>query len=250
MPPDDACFTRAAYETMLDSALASGYRFVSYEEALSDSTTERLCVLRHDIDVDPGAAAEMAEIEATRGVRGTYFVMTRSAVYNAFGRANQTLLRRIAERGHWIGLHYDLAFKPDDASVTHWIDTEAKTLAAMLGVEVRCVSFHQPMLAEDEARTAQPEGLVSAFDFPGLTYISDANKALPEGSLLRLFREASIPRIHLCIHPLWWMTDDPDATVEKLWDQAIIANLGRSQEQILATEKRFGSARTWSVSYR
>src|SRR2546423_11193563 len=126
---------------MLDTALASGYSFVGYDEA-TGTTSPKLCILRHDIDVDPGAALELAEIEAARGVRGTYFVMTRSPVYNAFGRANHTMLRRIAELGHWIGLHYDIAFTPGEGSVEHWIESEANVLATMLGVEVGSVSFH------------------------------------------------------------------------------------------------------------
>jgi hypothetical protein len=249
-PHDDTCFTRLAYAAMLETALAGGYRFIGYDEAqaLEAETSPKLCILRHDIDVDPGAALELAEIEAARVVRGTYFVMTRSPVYNAFGRANQTMLRRIAELGHWIGLHYDVAFKPDDGSVEDWIASEAEILATMLGVDVRSVSFHQPMLGGVDARSIHPEGLFNAFDFPGFMYVSDANKAMPEGSFVRLFRKGSISRIHLCIHPLWWATEDANETVEALWDQAILANLRRSEEQMLATERGFGPARVWSVS--
>lgn len=248
IPGDDTCFTRRSYAAMIDTALAGGYRFIGYDDSRPARGDERLCILRHDIDVDPGAALELAEIEADRRVRATYFVMTRSPVYNPFGRANQDLLRRIAELGHWIGLHYDLAFKPDDAAVEHWIATEAEILATMLGVEVRSVAFHQPGLAAEDPASVRPDGLISAFDFPDFTYISDANKTMRAGSFVRLFREASIPRIQLCIHPLWWATDDPGATVEALWDQAVLANLQRSQDQILATERGFGPARTWSVT--
>jgi hypothetical protein len=247
-PDDDTCFTRVAYGTMLDTALAGGYGFLGYHEALTAPAGRKLCILRHDVDVDPGAALELARIEAERSVFGTYFVMTRSPVYNAFGRANQTVFRKILELGHCIGLHYDIAFEPAGGSLESWIEGEADILGRMLGTEIRSVSFHQPALGRTRPRTIRLDGLINAFDFPGFTYVSDANKGLPKGSLVRLFREGSTPRIHLCVHPLWWATDDPDATVQELWDRAILGNLRRSQEQLLSTERGFGPPRTWSVT--
>ena len=246
-PADDSCFTRVAYAKMLDAALASEYRFLGYAEATASLEAERACILRHDIDIDPGAACELAEIEAARGIRATFFVMLRSPAYNAFGRANQTLLRRIAGRGHSIGLHFDLAFRPDSRSEEEWIEAEAAILEQLLGVRIDTISFHQPSLGERDAREIRPARLLSAYDFPGFTYVSDANKTLGQGSLIRLFEEATLPRIQLCIHPVWWATDDPHATVEELWDDAILANLYRSQEQILETERGFGTRRRWNV---
>jgi hypothetical protein len=246
VPPEDACFTRDAYRSMLDAALASGYRFVAYTETEPDA--ERTCLLRHDVDVDPEAALELARIEHERGVSATFFVMTRSPVYNAFGRANQTLLREIASLGHWIGLHFDVAFRPDDAPIQEWIAREADVLASMLGTAIAAVSFHQPMLSEVNPSEIRVEGLVSAFDFPGFVYLSDANKALREGSFIRLFRDATIPRIHLCIHPIWWATDDASADPMDLWDRALERTLGRAQAQIVATERAFGTTRRISIS--
>jgi hypothetical protein len=239
---EDTCFTRDAYRRMLDAGIASGYRFAAFDDDVAE-LGPRVCLLRHDVDVDPGAARELAEIEHARGVRATYFVMLRSPLYNALGRANQTLFREIASLGHWIGLHYDLAFRPDDSPIEDWIEREAEVLATMLGTDVRVVSFHQPMQSTVPASEVRVERLVSAFDFPGFVYVSDANKGLREGSFIALFRDARIPRLHVCIHPIWWATDDPDADPMDLWDAAIVANLERSQAQVAATERAFGRAR-------
>jgi hypothetical protein len=244
----DECFTRGAYARMLDVALASGYVFVPYHDPRPVGR-ERLCLLRHDIDVDPAKAVELARIENGLGIRSTYFVMVRSAMYNPFGRANQTLLREIAELGHWIGLHYDVAFVPPGRTATEWIGIEADVLATMLGVKVRSVSFHQPMLSELRPSDLRQQQLVSAFDFPGFTYVSDANRQLREGSFIRLFRQATYERLQLCIHPVWWATDDPDATPLELWDAAIVSNFNRSQEQMLATERAYGPARIVSLTH-
>jgi hypothetical protein len=246
---DDVCFSFDAYRNMLDAALGSGYRFVSYESGPSE-TASRLCLLRHDVDIDPEAAARIAHIEYERGVVATYFVMLRSPVYNAFGRASEQFFREITALGHHIGLHYDIAFGPDNRHAEESIRREADVLGSMLGVEVNTFSFHQPMFGSADARSVRPEGMISAFDFPGFVYLSDANKAVPEGSFVRLFREAAIPRIQLCIHPIWWATDDPDADVADLWDEAILAAMRRSQEQLLATERGFGPPRSITIARR
>jgi hypothetical protein len=247
-PAEDA-FSFAAYRRMLDAARDSGYRFVAYDDDHPDDGS-RLCLLRHDVDIDPEAAARIARIEHECGVAATYFVMVRSPVYNAFGRANEMFFREIVDLGHRIGLHYDLAFRPYVRPTDEWIRREAAVLESMLGVEVNVVSFHQPTFGAEDARSVQSEGMISAFDFPGFVYVSDANKAMPEGSFVRLFSEALIQRIHLCIHPIWWATDDPTADVADLWDEAIIATLTRSQQQILATERGFGPPRSITIVRR
>jgi hypothetical protein len=246
LPADDACFTFDAYRRMLEVAASSEYRFATYDGPFPGDES-RTCILRHDVDVDPGAAAALARIEQAAGVVATYFVMVRSPVYNTFARANQTFLREISNLGHRIGLHYDVAFRPDGRPASEWIRREAELLGAMLGVDVNVVSFHQPGLSDEDPRTISTGGLVSAYDFPGFTYVSDANKAMREGSFISLFRDARIRKIHLCIHPVWWATDDPHADVMDLWDGAILANLERSQEQILATERAYGARRVYRV---
>jgi hypothetical protein len=52
------------------------------------------------------------------------------------------------------------------------------------------------------------------------------------------------------VHPIWWATDDPDATTEQLWTEAILRNLERSQEQLLASEGAFGGPRRFSIEPR
>jgi hypothetical protein len=240
----DASFTRTGYRAMLESALRSGYVFAAFDDPAAQSA-RRVCLLRHDVDADLGAALEIARIEAEVGVRSTFFIMLRSPLYNALGRANQQLAREILDLGHWLGLHYDLAFAPGaQRTAEAWIALEAETLGAMYGAPVRAVSFHQPMLAEKAPGELAPLNLVSAFDYPGFTYVSDANKALKMGAFVDLFESAAVAHLHLCIHPIWWATDDPSAEPMDLWDAAIAANLLRSQEQVISTERAFGPTRT------
>jgi hypothetical protein len=108
------------------------------------------------------------------------------------------------------------------------------------------VSFHQPASAEGVAEVRSP-GLVSAFDLPGFQYVSDANKSVACAELFRLFRERRPDRIQLLVHPLWWATDDGSLTPERLWEQAILANVERAQEQLMATERAYGRPRAFRI---
>jgi hypothetical protein len=195
------------------------------------------------VDADLGAAVELARIEQRVGVQATYFCMLRSPLYNVFGRGNVELVREIRSLGHAIGLHYDVGFDPP-AGRTHeeTIAAEAAALRDLLGTPVGAVSFHQPSANAGAAAIATP-GLTSAFDLPGFEYFSDANKADGFEKLRRVISDGTSPRLQLLIHPIWWANDEPSASTEDLWDRALLANMERSQRQLVATERAYGSAR-------
>ena len=236
---------------MLESALSSGYEFRSFDDP-DRFTADRVCLLRHDIDADLGAACEMAMLESRLGVRATYFVMLRAPVYNLFGRANHRFVQQIIEHGHWLGLHYDQGFVPDDQSTTaEWVDREARVLTEFFGVSVRAVSFHQPSPAILQ-NTFKFEGLVNTYDHDdlrGFKYISDSNMVWREATAHEIFRHALFPRLHLLIHPLWWVSDEPNVTTMAAFDRALEANLRRAQEQMLLTERAYGPARKFLIGY-
>ena len=243
-PAEAESYTRDGFRALLATALAAGYAFVSFDAA--DASAERVCLLRHDVDADLGAALELAEIEAEARVRATYFLMLRSPLYNLFGRANHRIAETIVGLGHWLGLHYDPAFPSGARDASEAVALEARILSDEFGVPVRAVSFHQPASAEGVAEV-RPPGLVSAFDLPGFRYVSDANKVVACGELFRLFRERRHDRIQLLVHPLWWATDDGGLAAERLWERAILANLERTQEQLTATERAYGAARAFRI---
>jgi hypothetical protein len=237
-------YTRDGFRALLEVALSAGYTFASFDAAAAPS--ERVCLLRHDVDADPGAALELAEIEADAGVRATYFFMLRSPLYNLFGRGNHQIVETIVALGHWLGLHYDPAFPDSQHAASEAVAREAMILADEFGVPVRAVSFHQPASTDGVADIRSP-GLVSAFDLPGFRYVSDANKTVTCGELFRLFREVRHARIQLLVHPLWWATDDGSLSCGRLWERAILANLDRAQEQLIATERAYGGYRAFRI---
>ena len=70
-----------------------------------DETTEKFCVLRHDIEFSIDRAYELAKVEKELGVTSTYTVQVRNNTYNALSEKNIDLIKRIKDLGHHIGLH-------------------------------------------------------------------------------------------------------------------------------------------------
>lgn len=245
-------FTRAGYARILADGLAGGYSFRAFDDPI-DPVGRPVCLLRHDIDADPGAALELARIEAGLGVRSTYFLMLRSALYNPLGRANSAIVREILSLGHWLGLHFDVSFMPgDERDAREWAALERRMLEESFDTEVGAVSFHQPGQSPRPLPSAF-DGMVlasSEHDLPGFFYLSDSNKAERTYRASEILRNATKPRFQFLVHPIWWATDDPDASTEQLWTQAILRNLERSQEQLLACEGAFGTPRRFSIAPR
>jgi hypothetical protein len=251
VPSRDAGFTLAGYRQMLEAALDRGYSFRAFDDP-DRARVEPVCLLRHDIDADLGAAAVIAEVEAELGVRSTFFVMLRSPVYNLVGRANDRLVRRILDYGHWLGLHYDQGFQPDGQRTVHdWVELEVDVLSRMFGVDVGAVSFHQPgpAVLQNEVKL---DGLVNTYDqedLAGFAYVSDSNMIWRDRPAVELFRSGAHPRLHLLVHPLWWVADEPGTTTLQAFDRALLANWGRSQEQMLDTERAYGPPRSFTIDY-
>src|SRR5262249_60372343 len=81
------------YRELLDAA--GGYRWTFFDEEPRAGDL----FLRHDVDMSLEAALEMAELEAERGVQGTYFLMTRSGFYTLGTRQGDKTLHTLREEG-------------------------------------------------------------------------------------------------------------------------------------------------------
>ena len=80
-----AAFTYDEYRLMLQTALDNGYTFIAYPQLADYRNSGRaFCLLRHDCDNDLTASVLTAQVEAELGIQSTYFLMTRSAMYNLF----------------------------------------------------------------------------------------------------------------------------------------------------------------------
>lgn len=98
-------FSRARwpeYGRLLKGAIGHGYSVVSLEDYFDGHVpddAERVMILRHDVDQDPGSALVMSDVEAGLGLRSTWYFRWRTA--------DADVIAELRRRGGEIGLHYE-----------------------------------------------------------------------------------------------------------------------------------------------
>lgn len=127
-------------------------------------------------------ALKLAEIEANKGVKSTYFVLLTSDFYNPYSIAVKEKLKSIHSLGHEIGLHYDERSYPDAVGdvdrIIRNITYEGNVLADIIGDTVSTVSMHRPSKCILEADIRIP-GYVNSYGntfFHEFKYVSDSRR--------------------------------------------------------------------------
>jgi hypothetical protein len=240
-----------AQESGFDTATFS--EFASSDERKMGPMNSKL-LLRHDLDADMEAALEMARMEFDLGIKSTYFVMTQSPIYNLFSRRNLMIVDRIRSMSHEIGLHSDVCHRyKSRGDIITAVKLEMKSLSIMLQAKVRSVSFHQPnTTALSYTTDYSTDGFISAYNekkMKELMYISDSNRSKSTSEMsqeiLGVIGDKTWNGVQLLIHPMWWVYKE--STTDKVWNRVIQENLLAAQEQLLATERAYGSRRSFST---
>ena len=238
-------FSMKGYGRLLDHLNNHGYEMIRFSDLRQQSSHAARCLLRHDVDATTDFAVRMAEFEAARQVRSTYFVMLRSPLYNALSRACTDDVRRIVELGHEVGLHFDAAYDSTSSlPLATRIERELAVLSGMTGVPVSAFSFHQPDAALLASRIVVAGG-VNAYtlDSEGWQYISDSNRDWRGRDVLDIIGRRAW--LQILVHPMWWVCESGD--ILDCWDQAIGRNFEREQRQLLSTERAYGPPRRIEV---
>jgi len=263
-------FNLKTYKTMMTCAQRAGYKFISFSDIRNkpkipnhDFVDKKGHVLlRHDVDADLSAAADMAREEQKLGIQATYFLMWRSPCYNLMSRSSQNFIESILKMGHHIGLHYDQGFDalrnvPPNKTVK-FVEQQAKRIEEWLGCPVSAVSFHQP--SRELLKTGVDCGeRINTYDKKRLKefrYISDSNRKFPlwesesswpPGNTLSEALAKLYPlNIQLLIHPMWWVYEEP--STEEVWDRVLIMNFEQAQNQLVETEGAYGAKRRIQIA--
>ena len=93
-------FTLTTYRKLLDSLQKQGFSFQTFADFI-EKPGERVIILRHDVDKLPGNSLTFAEIEAERGIKGTYYFRTVPQSFDG------KIIKEIHSLGHEIGYHYE-----------------------------------------------------------------------------------------------------------------------------------------------
>ena len=244
-----APFTFEHYRYMLRTGRDAGYRFITFDQLPQvRATDERACIIRHDCDNDPIAAASLARIEAELGVRATYFFMTRAALYNLMAPKVAALVHEIIALGHRLALHFDeFPYRTlPSAQIAAQVDRERRWLTEEFGQPINVVSFHQPSerVLSNEVRL----NCINTYDendMRGLRYISDSNFRFRAETPVECFQRGEHRQIQLGLHPECWTEEamEPDSK----WDLALVHSVELMQDSMLAREDTFKRRRAVSV---
>ena len=238
-------FSEKVFTQLLLALIEGNYYFAKFEDACGPKSKsyERVCLLRHDVDVSMDFARAMARLEAAQGVRATYFVMLSSPLYNMLSRHSKMVLKELISLDHEIGLHFDVAAAVrSDKSLQDQIASELQFLSELSNRRVRAFSFHQPSDETIRLQISLPE-VINTYhhnQLQGYYYISDSNRTWRDVDPFELIRRNE-PRVHILLHPVWWMC--PELHVEDCWDRAIQRNFDSAQIQLLETERAYGPPR-------
>jgi hypothetical protein len=207
--------TPSAYISLLNSLRCLGYASYPIEQI---EPGPRQLFLRHDVDLDLGFAADMAELEARAGYQSTYYVMLDSDFYNLFSPHSSSCIRRILDFGHAIGLHLDPGrFSGPCDELDAKAAKELGILESIIGRRVNSLSFHRPVPAlqnvplpvADRPHTYMPRY------FSQMRYFSDSGGSFRFGLPLDDAAVRSCSPLQLLTHPIWWFQEGAN-TDEKL----------------------------------
>lgn len=101
-------FTIKIYTDLLINLRKQGYSFQRVEDYMN-GPSDKVVILRHDVDLRNYAALRLAKAEARLGIKSTYYFRVVKQSYNP------RVIEQIVDMGHEIGYHYeDLAMHNGD----------------------------------------------------------------------------------------------------------------------------------------
>jgi peptidoglycan/xylan/chitin deacetylase (PgdA/CDA1 family) len=193
-------YTFDEYERLLQSLREDGFDFTDFSSLENDQVA-----VRHDVDLLPGRALEMAMIEARNDVETTYCFLLTTPIYNLLDAELLRTLEEIRALGHEIALHFDThhywSDRPSVDELRSRIDDERAILGRLLGAEITTVSFHVP---PEWVLGTEFDGFISTYQpefFTDATYRSDSSQ--------KWRSEPPLPderpdRLQLLVHPGLW----------------------------------------------
>lgn len=196
------------YRYILRRALDLGYRFPLVRDVAFGVREGRFFLVRHDVDISPWAAEEMAQVEREEGVCTTYYYRFHAPYYNLLDVKVVESVRRVAAMGHEVGLHYEPGYFTElGQDPVEGTRRDIALFEDVVGFETQTIAQHQPaqgpLLGEisDKHPCAYQRELVR--DMP---YFGDSGFHWREGCVCTKLGEHE--QIHTLIHPHSWTIYD------------------------------------------
>lgn len=205
-PRDDPKFSLRAYTSIIRLAQKNGYHFSAYDAPWPPK--RRTLFLRHDVDYSPHLALAMARTNAFLGVRGTFFLLLRSQIYNLLSPWVLRIVRDIRALGQDLALHAVVPSSPSHA----WqaaLKRDYLTAKADIPSLKPVFSWHMPnrRILTETAPHLKVSGLWNCYSrrFTGhVQYFSDSNMRWHPRDFAH-FVSADYSVLQLLFHPLIWV---------------------------------------------
>lgn len=197
-------FTIQAYESLIDIAKRN-YSFKSFNDF---DLRQRDIIWRHDIDMSPVMALRLAEIEASKKIKSTYFILLHSDFYNLLDQENYNIIKKIIALGHEIGLHFDPFFYNinSENELDERIVFEKEFLEKAFGIKIEVFSFHNNTPFTLSCEKDEYGGLINTYSkkFKSVPYCSDSNGYWRYRRLKDVLEKAEDFNLHILTHEVWW----------------------------------------------
>ena len=206
-------FTYRSYTELL-GLLGREHSNVTFADRPLPTDPCQYCILRHDVDFVTGPALKMAELEASLGIRASYFLQLSSPFYNLLGREKCLFPRRLVELGHEVGLHYDtrVISAIGEHQPLEALRAQTDILSNLAGSRVKSIAMHNPSLSGHDP-FKDVDGLINAYDSDYTTriaYFSDSAGAWRDETV-EAFESGHIPpKLQLLVHPIFWSEKPTD----------------------------------------
>ena len=201
---DDArYFSLTGYEAIIKRAVNLGYSVIPFRE-FSPPDTSPVLLLRHDLDHSLHGIDRFAEAEAACGGHAPYFIQTASEYYNILAPAGRTLLHKLVELGHEVGLHYE-SERYSGAHGPGNLRADIRLLEDLCGCAIESAAQHLPVDNEplDVGHYVANEAYEPRFTETPMTYISDSLMAWRQATPHDLIDERA--SFQFLTHPETWL---------------------------------------------
>ena len=202
-------FSKDAYRSLITGAQREGYTFRGFLDDRGE--TDRCILLRHDVDYSLRMAVELAEINRSLGVAGTFCILLRSHIYNPLSAWSIDEVRKLRDCGQHVALHYAAPARlpASDAELVKLILSDFEVLRGSVPDLLPAFAWHNPTaeLIERGQRLEVP-GLVNLYGARFVTdmaYVTDSNMRHSVAEFATLMASGRHARFHLLFHPLIWV---------------------------------------------
>ncbi|MEN8121656.1 MAG: hypothetical protein ABFS35_14995 [Bacteroidota bacterium] len=94
-------FTLETYKELLTVLESENYKFQTFEKFVNENSSDKIVILRHDVDRAPANAVKMALLENDMGISASYFFRIVDESYD------EKSIRKIVDLNHELGYHYE-----------------------------------------------------------------------------------------------------------------------------------------------